>query len=435
MIRNVILVLFLTLAFVACQKNENDQTTFQVHTIAEGDLEISISADGQISTVQDIEIKCKASGEVIYLPFDIGDRITKGDLLLELDPSNEKRNLDSAKISLALAEIELESSQLQYKIAQKKLSIGRRNREISLTSAQTRANRATLNHTRLSRLLEQNLSSQETVETAFAEMIDAVSNLQKVELQAQELDIEELSLTFRQQDIKKAESTLALRKLQLSDAEQRLADTKIFAPANGVISARNIQTGQIIASGISNVTGGTTVMLLSDTSKLYVNAEIDESEIGCISVGQAAKFTVEAFPFQGFTGIIERIGVKGISRSQVVFFNIRVAVDDIAEQILKAGMSASLQIEVATHNNVLLIPYGAIVRESDGQSFSYVGESLESAQKEKIELGLCAENCAVLSGLKKGDQVLIPLEPEDDVWRGSLNKKQNDSKVKIRIKR
>jgi HlyD family secretion protein len=396
--------------------------------LKKGELNIRVAADGQISTIQDVEIKCKASGEVISLPFDIGDKIKKGDLLLELDPVNEERNLDSARISLELAEIELENARLQYRIAKEKLAINRKNQQISLVSAKNRSDKAILNHERLSRLLEQSLSSQESVENAFSEKIDTQSNLQKIELQKKELDMEELSLTFREQDIKKAEATLALRKLQLSDAEQRLADTKVFSPTDGIISSRNIQTGQIIASGISNVTGGTTVMLISDISKLYVNAEIDESEIGNIKIGMPVQFTVEAFPFRSFSGEVERISVKGIMRSQIVFFSIRVRVKETETNLLKPGMSAALQINVDSQKDVLLIPYGAIIREDDGQSLAYAGETPDTAERKKITLGLCSDNCAVIEGLKKGETVLIPSETDDDPWRSPKSRKKRNKK-------
>ena len=81
---------------------------------------------------------------------------------------------------------------------------------------------------------------------------------------------------------------------------------------DGVVTDRKVQTGTIIASGVSNVGGGTTILTLSDLSRIYVLASVDESDIGKVQVGQPATITVDAYPSMQFAGKVVRIASKGV---------------------------------------------------------------------------------------------------------------------------
>jgi len=196
-----------------------------------GNLVLQVESTATVTSNLDVEIKCKASGEVRKLPFDVSDSVKKGDLLVELDPIDEERKVKQAKVSLSSA------------IA-------------NLAKANAVAEDAKTKAERMKELLEKKLCSQEDYETAKSTKAQAVAGLQQ------------------------AGSQVSLAELDLSDARQRLDDTKVVAPMNGVVAERNVQVGQIISSGINSVSGGTTILTLSDLSHIFVMAAVDESDIG-----------------------------------------------------------------------------------------------------------------------------------------------------------
>src|SRR5439155_4332181 len=111
-------------------------------------------------------------------------------------------------------------------------------------------------------------------------------------------------------------------KVALANARQQRDYTTVTAPMDGVVSALNVQIGVIIASGITNVAGGTTIMTLSDLSHVFVLASVDESDIGTIVVDQPAIITVDAYPGRQFKGKVVRIATKGVNVTNVVTFEV-----------------------------------------------------------------------------------------------------------------
>ena len=141
---------------------------------------------------------------------------------------------------------------------------------------------------RLKHLAKNDLSSQEDFDSAIANEVKTKSTLENAKIALKELDVEELELEVKQQDVYLAEARVKSSQISLSQAEQRLTDTKVFAPIDGIVVSRDVQNGQIISSGISNVGGGTTVLTLSDLSRIFILASVDESDIGKVKVGQQA---------------------------------------------------------------------------------------------------------------------------------------------------
>ena len=151
------------------------------------------------------------------------------------------------------------------------------------------------------------------------------------------MDIKAHELELKRQDVRLSMAQIETDKIDFSLAEQRLKDTKVFSPINGVVSERNVQSGQIISSGISNVGGGTLVMVLSDLTRLFILASVDESDIGKVKLGQKVVITADSFPGKRFFGKIERIATKGVNISNVVTFEVKIEVQGTDKQLLKTG--------------------------------------------------------------------------------------------------
>src|SRR5690606_31659274 len=162
------------------------------------------------------------------------------------------------------------------------------------------------------------------------------------------------------QDVIVNQTELKRAEIEMENALQRLKETKIFAPMDGVITSRPVQTGQIIASGISNVGGGTTLMTLSDVSRLFINANVDESDIGKIRERQKTIITADAFPGRRFTGEVVRVAAKGETNSNVVTFEVKIEISSSGLDLLKPEMTANVDIQADRREDVLVLPNEAI---------------------------------------------------------------------------
>jgi HlyD family secretion protein len=187
------------------------------------------------------------------------------------------------------------------------------------------------------------------------------------------------------------------------------------------VASRPVQIGQIIASGVSNVGGGTTFLTLSDLSRIFVVAAVDESDIGKVALGQAVTVTVDAFPLKEFKGTVVRIAAKGVNLSNVVTFEVKIEVTGNAKELLKPEMTANVkEILIAEKSDVLLVPCEAIVRKGRGkQIVTLVKEGAEN-EDVTVETGITdGTKTEVVTGLTEGQTVLVRKGALETKWAGA----------------
>ena len=401
--------------------------------VEKGSIRATVSCTGQVVSNLDVEIKCKASGEVIKLPFDISDQVKKADLLLELDPVDEKRKVKQAKISLASSQARLMQSKVNLQIAQKGLVIERKSAEAALKSAKASAKDARSKAERIKKLFEKKIASQENKETAETAAIQAEVDLENARIRMEQLAIKEHELENRRQDVRLAKAQIETNKINLSLAEQRLKDTKVFSPIDGVVSERNVQSGQIISSGISNVGGGTRVMVLSDLTRLFILASVDESDIGKVELGQKVIITADAFPGRRFSGKIERIATKGVNVSNVVTFEVKIEVQGRDKLLLKPEMTANVEIIVVEKEGVLMVPSEAVLQEK-GEHFVRVKKDDGILEERPVQAGISdGVVIEITSGLNQGDTVAYRKGEARSRWRTDQSRRSLSSSRGMRM--
>ncbi len=406
-------------AWVSFGRGDSDEAISQPVTTAvmRGDVRLAVACTGRVVANLDVDIKCKASGEITRLPFDVSDEVKKGDLLLELDPVDEQRVLNQAEVKLAASEARLVIAQQNLAIAESDLATARRRAEASLQSARARATDTRAKADRMKQLLAKELCSQEEADTAETSAVQAAADLIAAQVAMDELKTQEEALELQRQDIVLAQTQVDSDTVALTQARDRLADTKVVSPIDGVVVARNVQVGQIIASGVSNVGGGTTVLTLSDLSHLYVLASVDESDIGKVAVGQEAIVTADAFPGKTFSGKVVRIATRGLMESNVVTFEVKIEVTGKDRPLLKPEMTANVEIVAAERFDVLTAPAEAVIRKGR-QRFATVvkgGRHEERAVEVGISDGLTTE---IVSGLAEGETVVVHGGGADSRWSG-----------------
>ena len=454
-------------------------------TVERGAIRLAVASTGRLVANLEVDIKCKASGEVIKLPFDISDFAKKGQLLVELDPIDEERRVklgeadlaatvakhEQAKQSLVVAEHDLvtaaedaavalksaqakaEQSKQNLSVAEQTLVTSRERAEAALASSKVKAKDATDKAVRMQTLFEKKLASKEDSDTAGT--ADAAAKLELANAQAaiRELDTARLALEVKRQDviladamvetaritIKKLETAkLALEvkrqdvalaaaqvesnRIDLTLVQRNLDNTKVMAPMDGVVSARTVQIGQIISSAISNVGGGTTVLTLADLSSIYVLATVDESDIGGVKEGQTVQVTADAFPGKRFPGKVVRIAAKGVNASNVVTFEVKIEVLGKNKGLLKPEMTANVEILIEEKENALLVPSEAVTRKQRERIAMVVGPN-GTAQERVVEVGIQdGTRVEITKGLSEGETVQVRKNEADSAWRKSAAK-------------
>ncbi|MGB6648253.1 MAG: efflux RND transporter periplasmic adaptor subunit, partial [Bacteroidota bacterium] len=278
----------------------------RVVSVGRGDLELTVSADGVIQPINRVEVKSKASGQIEQLNFEEGQLVKKGDLLIALDQRTTLNDYEQAKADLEVAEANLTQQENNFQRTQD--------------------------------LGEKKLISEQERDQALVEYVRAKANLVKAE-------------AF------------------LSSADERLRDTRIRAPISGIVLTKDVEIGQIISSGVTNVGGGTLLATIADMHKVYVETSVDEVDIGNVSVAQDAQVVADAYPEETFSGEVVRIAPLGLMQQNVTVFTVVIQVTNRGGK-LKAGMSASVDIEVFRRTQVVLVPNEALKdpRSEQGRS-------------------------------------------------------------------
>lgn len=392
--------------FVRGAKTASGEAEESTAVATKDDLVVSIPSTGRVISNQDVEVKCKAGGQVKTVPFDVSDRVKNGDLLVELDPIDEQRKVDQGGVSLSVSQAKLVIARENLAIAEQTLVTDERRARAALLAADSHAKDALAKADRMKQLLAKKLASQEDCDTAETAAVQAAADLEAAKTRIEELKTQRQQLEVKRQEVKQAEATVKADEIMLAIAEDRLRDTKVVSPMDGVVSKRDVQVGQMISSATSNVGGGTPLMMLSDLSRVFVVASVDESDIGTVAVGQPVAITADAFPGKRFTGKVVRIATMGVNVSNVVTFEVKIEVLGERKSLMKPEMTANVEIMVARRDGVLLVPTEAVVRAANGQFVTVVNGA--DREERKVEIGLTdGVRTEVVSGLAEGQAVVV----------------------------
>jgi len=375
--------------------------------VERGPIRLTVASTGRVVSNLDVDIKCKASGEVAKLPFDVSDVVKKDALLVELDPIDEQRVLRQAEVRLSSSQASLVVARENLAIAERTLATDRARAESALKAAQVRAADARAKADRQKQLLATKTASQEEYDTAETSAIQADADLEAAHIKIEELKTQGVALELRRQAVKLAEADVEADKISLTISQDRLRETKVMAPIDGVVAARNVQIGQIIASGVSNVGGGTTVLTLSDLSRIFILAAVDESDIGKVQLEQPATITADAYPGKKFKGKVVRIATRGVNVSNVVTFEVKIEVTSDEKSLLKPEMTANVEILAAAKDDVLLVPSDAVVRKGGGKAIVTLVADDGAKTEAPVEVGITDGTKTEVAGVAEGQTVLV----------------------------
>jgi HlyD family secretion protein len=407
-----VVVILGAVAFANFKFRRQEGIAVNVETVQKRDLQAIVSASGKIQPQRLVNISADTMGRVTNLAVDEGQRVQKGQFLLQIDPRNLSSAVSQMQASLGAAGSTMEQLRVQSESA-----------KAALKQAQD-------NYTRQQQLWKGGLTTKETLDIAENQL-----KMRQAEVNAADKQIETQRLRIQQE------------RASLENAKYNLSKVRIESPLTGIITRRNIEEGETVVIGTMN-NAGTVLLTVADMSIIEAEVEVDETDIPSVAMGQKAKVTIDAMPGKSFTGRVTEIGNSPIqaqgstSASQATNFKVKVTIDGEIPDV-RPGFTCTAEITTATRKDALSIPIqattvremvvdkasGAIVHEETGRGRGRSGgvqaAELKPSQERKelegvfvvkdnkavftaVKTGIAGEKYfEVLSGVGPGDQVII----------------------------
>ncbi|WP_378954602.1 efflux RND transporter periplasmic adaptor subunit [Pelosinus sp. sgz500959] len=203
------------------------------------------------------------------------------------------------------------------------------------------------------------------------------------------------------QQLDASRTDYSVAKATYDDAISQLNETVIRAPINGQVIGKPIPAGQAVAPGVSTPM---VLLTVADMSKMQIQTQVDESDIGKIQTGQKVTFTVDAYPGKTFSGVVSNVSQKANVQSNVVYYSVLVDVD-AADNLLKPTMTARVSISVAESKNSLVVPLAA-VKTNNGQQYVMVVQNGKT-KNTPVTTGIVGDDkIEILSGVTDTDEIL-----------------------------
>ena len=292
-----LLVLFL----FGCTEEQSSVPSYNTASLERASINVSVGSTGIVEPLAIVEVKSKASGEILELFVETGDFVEEGDLLVHIDPRTVRNRLAQAEAGLKAAVSRRQISQTQMKRAEVLVKNG-----------------------------------------TFTEIEHEKAILELANAEAQVISAE----------------------VEVENARIAVEDTDVRAPITGTVIAKPAEKGQVISSPTQDFAGGTLLMSTADLSAVQIRALIDETDIGKVRSGMKAEITVAAFPNQPFLGDVNKIEPKAVVEQNVTMFAVLMSIQN-PEGLLMPGMNAEVEVSIAARENVLSLPIMALRTDRD----------------------------------------------------------------------
>jgi HlyD family secretion protein len=370
--------------------------------VERGTLTWALRASGEVQPKKQLDLKSKASGQITMFRALEGDPVEAGEILVTLDPAIEERNAERARAGVESARARRDQILHDADAAMVKTAS-------ELKSAAAEVAFRTVEFERLT--TAQGAFSKSALEQARLDLTTATERRSQLQAALEHLKAR------RPSDAALAEAEVKQAEIALREAEIRLADTQVRSPMKGVLLKKMVEEGQIVSSGTSSVSGGTSLGIMADLSELIIVANVVEFDIGRVTLGQEARVGVEAHERRRFVGRVVLIPPKTEVEQGIARFKVRIAVPgDEARGVLRVGMTAEVELLIEERPDVLSVPSQAVIQRA-GKSYLRRADGAEVPVTMGLDTGLRAE---ILSGAAEGDEVLVPLpadRPGGGRWR------------------
>jgi HlyD family secretion protein len=367
------LLAVVAVAALAVSRRGPKPTVVQVATVSRADLQAKVTANGKVQAQKKVDISATIAGQITRLAVEEGDRVRKGQLLLQIDAVNPRAAARSSEAAVLALMRDLDSARA------------------SLEQARDDFRRAEENHTAL---------------------IIPEAEFQRART----------GLATANAAVQAAQGRIDQARATSEGARDTLAKTTVLAPIDGTITAKRVEEGEVAVVGVLNQPG-TVLLTISDMSVVETEMEVDETSIPSVKVAQEARVRIDAYPNRTFSGTVTEVGsspiIKTGNQAEAIRFKVKIQITDPPPDI-KPGLSVQADILTGFRAQALVIPIQALVirdidmkpgeapkpgapRDEEGVYLIEDGK----ARFQKVKTGLLGElSLEVLEGLKGGETLI-----------------------------
>jgi HlyD family secretion protein len=386
----VILFLLLIIGFISLRDRQGKEKYITTQ-VTRGSISEIVTATGTLSAVITVQVGSQVTGLVKTLYADFNSEVKRGQLIAQIDPDPFQAKVDQARANLAAANAAVGTAQANLEKDKANL----RQTEINLR--------------RTNELFKKGIVSDSDRVTAQANYDSAAA-----QVKADEASYRNVLAQVEQQ------------KANLESAELDLSHTRIISPVDGIVISRNVDVGQTVAASLQ---APTLFVIAKDLTKMQIDTNVVEADIGKVKVGQKATFTVDAYPNKKFTGKVIQVRNQPITVQNVVTYDAVIGVEN-PDLELKPGMTANVSILTAYRDNVLRVSNAAFRfhpelddkketskggKRNEGDNdiwlLSEKGEPVAIPVRTGITDGNFTE--VVDGGLKEGDRIIVGVESKE----------------------
>ncbi len=366
----VIVIAVVALASRAFLAKDATTARYRTEPASRGALVAEVTATGTVNPVTTVQVGTYVSGPVQAIYADFNSRVTKGQLVAKIDPRPFELRVQQAEATLT-------------------------NARAKVTKAQADLRYKSVNLERNKKLRAEGIVAQDLI------------------------DITASSVDQARADIALAEAEVRQDEAALAEARVNLGYTSIISPVDGVVVSRSVDVGQTVAASFQTPT---LFLIAGDLTKMQVDANVSESDIGTVHEGEPVRFTVDAYPDRTFTGRVKQVRNAPQNVQNVITYDVVIGADN-QDLALRPGMTANVSIETGRRDEVLRVPSAAL-RFHPRDAGAVRGDSAQEAKARvwvlrdgkpspvAIETGLSDDSYTEVTGgaLHEGDPVIIASE-------------------------
>lgn len=312
----IILVLSFSGIFFVLKDNKKTPI-YKTEKIIRGDITETITASGTVNPVTNISVGTQVSGTIKNIYVDFNSAVKKGQILAEIDPSLFEAQVEQARANLNNAKANLYNAQANSQ------------------RIQSIINNDYKTYQRYKSLYEKNFIARSEVDLS-----ESTYNAGKAQIAGAKAQIDS------------AKAQIAQAAAELKNKQTNLRYTKIISPVNGIVVSRNVDIGQTVAASFQTPT---LFLVAQDLTRMQIDTNVAEADIGKIKVGQQVEYTLDGYPDETFKGKVKQIRIAPNVVQNVVTYNVVISVDN-KDLKLKPGMTANVSIIASSKKGVLLAP-------------------------------------------------------------------------------
>ncbi len=361
----VIVILILVGGFFLYQwtGQSGSNQKFRFAKVERGEVDLVVTATGTINPVINVLVGSQVSGTVKDLYADFNSQVKEGQVIAQIDPAIFQAQVDQAKANVLMNQANLLNAKANLE-----------NAKANLVKADVAVLDAKRTLDRNLPLVEKKIIAQATMDTAQTSYDTAVA----------QRDVAKAQVESATSQVESSKAQVEQAKAALKLAETNLRYATIRSPVNGTVISRNVDVGQTVAASLQ---APTLFTIAKDLTRMQVDTNVSEADVGRITVGQDSTFTVDAYPGRIFRGKVSEVRNAPIIIQNVVTYDVVILVDN-KDLKLKPGMTANVSVMIAHREGVLKIPNAALrfrpvsakSESGKGGSPQKVGDQVKSSQ-------------------------------------------------------